>query len=544
MFKGQGHGMIFMEKQPDMHVTMRTSRCNTVSNEATAPDHEAVESSVEDAGGKFAYMFEHAAGINISDSFGEVSRKLDTLGLSTFEHRTLMGNLSAIFTYFGQFIDHDCTANTDREQDSPNFNIARVPLTANLRSDVCDRLMNVRTGRLDLDSLYGGDPGGTLERAMRDGNNPNKMRLGTLEGGVTGSHDFDLPRIGDLLDAEVLAEGDLPNKFFRTNNNGGRVPIRSMALIGDMRNDENLLVAQLQVAFLRFHNAAVSAGKDFDSARRYVTDVYHWLIINSYLKSVCDPEIVEAVIQEGAPLYSKIEKADDEFPMPLEFSVAAFRFGHSMLQQFYDYNSDMDGVRLLRFFELTGAGMLTWNGCLHERLPKQCKADWSRLTNTAQPAGAMDQSLPSDTSMLPNEEPGIQRLPTRNLRRSYVLNIPTGQAAVDTINVSNPGAIRKLSPQELGEGRVGEALEQVGLLDATPMWLYILREAEVFADGRHLGPLGSHIVANTLIGLILHDITSYLGRGDAEFEPETPDGTGKIGGFEDVLKLAGVWPSS
>ncbi len=45
---------------------------------------------------------------------------------------------------------------------------------------------------------------------------------------------------------------------------------------------------------------------------------------------------------------------------------------------------------------------------------------------------------------------------------------------------------------------------------STPLWYYILAEAEQTAGGLHLGPVGGRIVTETLIGLLRADPTSYL----------------------------------
>jgi len=532
MFKGQGHGMMFMPKHKEEMASIQQMRVN-VERDPLPPDHEEVPG--EQPKGRFGYMFSNAAGIDEPDDRGEVARKIDLLGLSTgYGNTPLMGNLSAVFTYFGQFIDHDCTANTDRDQEvADHLNIARLPLTRNDRRYVIGELENLRTGRLELDSLYGSDPAGPLDRAMRKG---DLMRVGTLKGGTAGTDDFDLPRVGDLVASSVVDQRDLPSKFFAKG-----ALIKSMALLGDMRNDENLLVAQLHLAFLRFHNAVVATGKNFADAQEIARWTYQWLIMNIYLPAVCDADVLDSVVRAGAPLYQNLAPTDADYPMPLEFSVAVFRFGHSMLQQGYDYNAAMSSERLLTFFQLTGAGRLTRNGTENDNLPPEGKADWSRLTDTAQPAGAVDTSLPVDTFQLPNEEAGVQRLAIRNLRRGYVLDIPTGQNAVAALNSQlGGGTVTPLTTAELTAGNGGAVLSQVGWTETTPLWFYILREAEVQANGRHLGQLGSHVVANTLFGLIQHDPDSYWNRAGASWSPTDPVGGEVVRDFPSLLRAAGV----
>ena len=52
----------------------------------------------------------------------------------------------------------------------------------------------------------------------------------------------------------------------------------------------------------------------------------------------------------------------------------------------------------------------------------------------------------------------------------------------------------------------------------TPLWYYILAEAKVAAGGLNLGPVGGRIVAETLIGLLRADPTSYL-QAHPRFQP-------------------------
>ena len=126
------------------------------------------------------------------------------------------------------------------------------------------------------------------------------------------------------------------------------------ALIGDTRNDENLVVAQFHLSFLRFHNKAIdflashNTGwiADFTSAQTLTRLHYQWLIVEGYLKGVCDPAVVDRVVQDRASHFFKFRAEFDARrqnsrlgnALPLEFSVAGYRFGHSMVRAFYDYN--------------------------------------------------------------------------------------------------------------------------------------------------------------------------------------------------------------
>ena len=260
--------------------------------------------------------------------------ELQTTGNST---------IPAVYTYWGQFIDHDITANTDRQNTVTDLTAADL---TPLHPDVVRRdLRNLRLPALDLDSVYGDGPtfDGGPETAAADMYDGIALRLSEVaEGeGIPGEH---IPTLGDnLRDLPRDSEQELPED-------------KAVALIGDGRNDENLIVAQFHVAFLRFHNAVLewaryNAGYPqddqelFDRVRDLVRWHYQWLVVHDYLKTVTLPGIVDKVLLGGNKHY---QPRYGEDYMPLEFSVAAYRFGHTMVRGFYDYNRNFgrnDGGR-------------------------------------------------------------------------------------------------------------------------------------------------------------------------------------------------------
>src|SRR5262249_2137702 len=168
--------------------------------------------------------------------------------------------------------------------------------------------------------------------------------------------DRDLPRVGSLLDAGVITDDDL------TPEQRDNPSKRTLAWIGDSRNDENLIIAQFHLAFLRFHNAVVDritaddnaprsgfgGGRRrhdavvFERARQLVRWHYQWLVVHDYLKTVTLPGIVDKVLLSGPKHY---KPRNFQLFTPLEFSVAAYRFGHSMVRAGYDHNRNF-GQRL------------------------------------------------------------------------------------------------------------------------------------------------------------------------------------------------------
>lgn len=274
-----------------------------------------------------------------------------------------------IFTYWSQFIDHELTARTDRDESVSDITVDDAELKPADRRKVERDLLNRRTPALELDCVYGDGPPGQLGQRLRFNRERNiglarklrdgaKMRVGTVEvvrdpaGRPVGAIppreadlNRDLPRIGTLLAAGVVRKEDFPESLRKSGT------LEQRAFIGDPRNDENLVVAQFHVAMLRFHNAVVDwlQANDphqdrrdvdglFENARRIVRWTFQWLTVNQFLKTLLRPDVVERVINEGAPLYRRQLRETRGPYMPVEFSVAGYRFGHSMIRNVYDYN--------------------------------------------------------------------------------------------------------------------------------------------------------------------------------------------------------------
>src|SRR4051794_21229077 len=236
-------------------------------------------------------------------------------------------NIPAVYTYWGQFIDHDMTANTDR--DSTTSDITKSPLTPVDPDKVTKNLRNLRRPTFDLDHVYGNgpalggrhgflgdllddldddvrpDPGGPDEGfydgiRLRVGDNAVGPGIPGVKIPPEGDLKRDLPRIGPLLAQGVITDDDIPEGLKHDVN------LKTRAFIGDLRNDENLIVSQFHLSFLRFHNKVVdaieadpkafhcqgaSSAKKFRVARRLVRRHYQWLVVNDYLKTVCLPGV-------------------------------------------------------------------------------------------------------------------------------------------------------------------------------------------------------------------------------------------------------------
>lgn len=432
--------------------------------------------------------------------------------------------IPAVFTYLGQFIDHNITAQTDRE-----IGMSRIAtpdgvvmdLTPLPPSEVVHQLVNGRRPKLDLNQVYGDGPG-----------------LGTNPSPTEGDALFDPA----TLHFKVVA--DAPGFDVPRQNDG-------TAIIADMRNNENLNVSQLHCAFLVFHNK-VAAGlpggsKDerYIRARQLVRWAYQYIVLHDYLSNVCDPVVVNDVAANGVRYYAP---DNDLLFMPLEFSVAAFRFGHSMIRSQYKIN----GAAPLTLAEILGVGALLTPGA-----PKKLKAaniiEWHNFAHIGgsfaapQMARKIDPLISPALGSLPVTLPGstmpigalLQHLARRNLLRGFRLSIPTGQAL--TIGMQ----VKALTQAEL-RGTPGTPIHAAvvggGFDVATPLWYYILREAEVQQGGNRLGSVGSRCVAETLTALVRRDGASYANnRQDPAVKPNGIDVNGTIiATIADLLKFSGT----
>jgi hypothetical protein len=372
------------------------------------------------------------------------------------------------FTYLGQFIDHDITFDPLSKLDRPG----------NPRT-----LVNFRTPRLDLDSVYGSGP---LDQPFlydwKRARPPGKKLL--------LAHNSPDAAIAGVR----LASEDLPR------NHEGR------AAIGDPRNDENAILSQLHLLFMRFHNAVVDrlvregeASNDelFEEAQRIVRWHYQWIVIHEFLPLVVGTRMARDVLARR-----RFFTGWKEPFIPLEFSLAAYRFGHSMVRPDYALRGTAHRATPL-FPNLAG---FRW-------LPERHVIDWELFFDLRRADGVAPQSskLINTTIATPlwdlPESGGS--LPMRTLQRGRLLRLPSGQQVAQAMKG------RPLTAPELRLGGTVTNRVRSTLEEETPLWFYILREADRATDGKHLGPVGGRIVAEVLVGLVAGDPTSYLSRDPA-----------------------------
>ncbi len=461
-----------------------------------------------------------------------------------------------VHTYWGQFVDHDLTAATDNDSvDELSIRPEHLPPVA--PQDVRAKLVNARHPALTLDSVYGDGPFAPPPPPPRvavpyQAGDPAKLQLGVLSPAPLAVG-VRIPPVDDV-------QRDLPRV--------DRAP-----QIGDERNDENLVVAQLHVAFLRFHNAAVDWVRANEPERTGVRAVFHrardltrwtyqWLTVHDHLRTVCRPGTVDAVLEGEGDL---LDLAGRGTYIPIEFSVAAFRFGHSMIRGAYDWNRNFGRpgnafrpvATLDDLFRFTGKGGFVGGATT---LPSNWPVEWDRLvdadslfpdrfarpidTHLAGPLQDMENQL-AGTSGLDDRLKGLlKHLARRNLLRGYRLSLPTGQAVATALGFV-PISGKALLDGGFGSAPVDPAvrtvLEDSGLHERTPLWYYVLRESEITEAGNALGPVGSAVVAATIIGQIRHDPTSYLNQPG--WTPAAgvrlPDG-GAVTSIAAFLRFAGV----
>ena len=381
-------------------------------------------------------------------------------------------DMSAGMTFLGQFLDHDMT----------------LDITSSLEQQVDPEMIeNFRVPSYGLDSVYGSGPKGSphlFDQSVDEGMTTLLLEVNT------GSKDF---------------TRDKSEKFDLPRNS------QSTPLLGDPRNDENLVISQMQVAFIRFHNKLVNYVKTefglthpeevFLEAQRLTRWHYQWIILHEFLPKTVGQTLVDDILANGRKFY---KWRNDPF-IPVEFSAAAYRFGHSQVRPSYRVNFGPDDAH--QFFALIFNDGLAVNPVAEDmrggtRAPKRF-IDWQtffdfgdgRVRNNKR----IDTKLSSvlfDLPGLPNGGP--QSLAQLNLLRGLTFGLPSGQ------RVAGAMSIEPLTDADLAD------LKPFNLHKRTPLWFYCLREADVKGDGRRMGPVGGRIIGEVMIGLIQGDPMSYL----------------------------------
>jgi hypothetical protein len=325
---------------------------------------------------------------------------------------------------------------------------------------------NFRSPRANLESVYGSGPAGAPY--LYDAEDPAKL---------------------------LTTEGDVPRNAQGT------------ALLGEPRNDVHGFVAQLHRAFLGAHNRFVDRLREdgvdpaecFDAARRAIMWHYQWVIVEDYLPTLIGEELLEDIKDpdrrryrsEGAPI------------IPFEFADAAFRYGHGQIR--HRYLLAPDGEQYSVFPDLVG----------FRPVAPEHRIAWRLIFGPqAQPAKRMDGRLAASLIQLPLAITGdvavdaYHSLAARDLQRGAAIGLPSGEAVARALGVE------PLTAEEA-------ALAGLGWEGETPLWLYVLREADVRGGGDRLGEVGGRLVAEVLLGVIDADPESYRAL-DPSWGPTLP----------------------
>jgi Animal haem peroxidase len=432
-------------------------------------------------------------------------------------------NMTAGVTFFGQFIDHDLTLDLK----SPLRELSQPRQTTNFR-----------TAAFDLDSVYGNGPQESPQLYQREGG-VIKMRVDILPGSEAvsrkGAVRYDLPRDGNF-----------------------------QAIIGDSRNDENVVISQFHVAMLKFHNAVTDhlraqpshadmrPERLFEIAQRLVRWHYQWIVLHEFLPLTIGQERVTDILQQGQRIYNladpssthTLRNARRNPLIPIEFSVAAYRFGHSQVRPSYRLNFGPTGGS--PFFAFAFDDSIDPNNPDPpdmrggKRAPRRF-IDWQTFFNFGDGNVRQNKKIDAKLSsvlmfLLGTRGPapgmptdGVQSLASRNLMRHVNFALPSGQMIARVLGVP------VLTPEQL------EDLQPFGLERRTPLWFYILKEAEVLENGLRMGPVGSRIVGEVFIGLLGADRESFL-ASQPNWRPVLPSETPGDFRITDLLKFAGVVP--
>jgi Animal haem peroxidase len=405
--------------------------------------------------------------------------------------------MTAGSTFIGQFTDHDITFDQTSQ-----LGVTQNPLTS----------PNARTPALDLDSVFGGGPGlrPDLYVPNPDGSVGPQLLIGT--GGV---HE-DVPRV--------------------SNGDG-----TYSAILGDPRNDENLMIAGLQSAHILFYNRVLgnlgsidlspypaaqgadlsNAHDQFLVARQITLWHYQWLLVNEHLPQIAGQAMVSNVLANGNKFYNP--PAGDAF-MPIEFAAACYRFGHSMVRPSYRANftsgtGDSSSPTADPFFGLvfdatepdfSGPVNYDRDDLLGGYPAARRYIGWQTFFDLGD--GQVKNNKKIDTrissvlftlpvpAIAPHTQTSPTVLPQRNLLRQLTWSLPSGQQVAKAMGVP------PLKPGDLGG--IGDIY--LPFLSSTPLWYYILAEAKAVNNGLYLGPVAGRIVTETLIGLLRADPASYL----------------------------------
>ncbi len=400
-------------------------------------------------------------------------------------------------TYVGQLLTHDISQDKDTKLD---------------RQFSPGDIKNHSTPWIDLDVVYNyaGRP------AERDPTDPAKLLLGN----------------------------DIGNERDFARDEKGR------ALIPDQRNDQNNNVAQLTAVVMQFHNAQVERlRKDGDVGdsdalfeRARALTIAHWqaIALTEFLPIFVEPDLIDDIIRNGPKVYAESMARDGV--VPVEFSAAAFRFGHSIVRGRYTLN-DNEGADRVRLFPLSPKE-LDRSLIGHRPIPKERQIDWDRFFDFEtsiqgdldddedqfkglQVSRKIDRFLARPMLRIPEflmlgrpvpehllkeqliPDRDVLSLASLNLQRGKALRLPSGQAVAASMGLT------PISNEEMGLCANMTSCSEWGYewekgSNEAPLFLYVMEESRLQGAGERLGAVGGRIVAEVMIGLLRADPASIM----------------------------------
>ena len=393
------------------------------------------------------------------------------------------GPIPAGYTYLGQFIFHDMSHFVSKSQ-------------------------SLASAALDLDSVLG--RGGHVAEPAAAGATEGPLAIGLTHGDLAA----DIPRVPYV---EADEPDDEPAVVDETL-------VAGFPRIPDVRNDAFLALSQLHLLLIKFYNAVAGwygqSGKDVPAqqVRRCVVQHFQSVVISDYLPRIIRSDVYDSVMGQGRLVVhpGPFTKADP-FHVALEVAAAAGRFGHSMVRTHYDWN----GIHRDGYFEtlLEFSHRNSWPspypyGMKLTRIDLDWVIEWGKFFDLQPPfdgiatnlAKAIDTWLEPPLATLPEHfrDSSADRGPTfsvaeTTLARQREFGLSGAQAAIARMNLSlGVQAIVPLTGPQLAGSAPQVFQDFPELLTNTPIWYYVLREAEVAGVNGSLGPMGSRLVMETI----------------------------------------------
>lgn len=371
--------------------------------------------------------------------------------------------LPALFTYIGQFLDHD---------------LSLVFVADFINKIDFSKLINLKSALFDLESVFG-----------------------------------------------KLAKYDAQGYLVLEKNNKGVLDVprteTGLQIMADIRNGENQIICQLHILFCKFYNNILSEMKSrnpFNSVQENMNEakektrfVWQWIIVHSFLKLACGPYYDSLFNQDGEPDFNII-KPDKLGALNTEFSFAYYRW-YSLHQEAYYANGTKSINDLTKNHKLDG----------FQPIDPEVILDWGYFWpmegyNGFQQAHRFGTAVTFPLCNLSENiiKDKITSLPERTLRRQNQFLFANGQDFARAFGISEKEIIKKIKLLDgnfkfndcLSPERINDLEDYFG--NNTPLFYYILFEARTIGNGEHLGPLGSKLFGITLLAQLYSDPNAYL----------------------------------